>query len=66
MLRNVRLARPDQHCSIFHDLLTQEGRWDWRDKLERAQTYESTDLIVFHKQVGVSYKCAMLQAACQM
>jgi secreted Zn-dependent insulinase-like peptidase len=27
--RNVKLARPDEHCAIYLALLLIEGRWDW-------------------------------------
>lgn len=50
--RNIRMARPDEHCSIYLSLLLTEGRWDWRDKLERVQSLDLHDMASYHRQVG--------------
>ena len=52
--RNIRLARPDEHCSIYLSLLLTEGRWDWRDKLERVRSLDLHDLASYHRQVSHS------------
>eukprot|EP00952_Eustigmatos_sp_NYUAD-ZCMA_P011788 47696-Eustigmatos_ZCMA.PRE.1 len=48
--RNVALLRPDEHGSLLLGLVTTEGRWDWRDKLQRAQRIELHDLQTFQRQ----------------
>jgi hypothetical protein len=49
--RNLAMARPDEHCGRDLSLVLTEGRWDWRDKLDRAQALDLQDLTAFHKQV---------------
>ena len=48
---NVSLKRADEHASLWLSLLLQEGKWNWRDKLDRAQTVDAGELEAFHKQV---------------
>jgi hypothetical protein len=50
-LRNVALARPDEHACRHLTLLLTENQWIWTDELRRLEALERNDLEVFHRQV---------------
>lgn len=49
--RNIALARPDEHGQMFLSLLLTEGRWAWKEKLQRLESLQAEDLAHFHREL---------------